>query len=73
MDPFERLAEVTDAVSEAVDAGVPSAGLRRELDLAFAVALDDLSDDEDAFYRLSLVHCYERLMTRLDEYEQLAA
>jgi hypothetical protein len=73
MDAFSRLATVTDRVRRALDGGAPSPQLRRDLDLAFAGALDALEDEDDEVFCQNLVRCYRRLMERLDDYERLAA
>ncbi len=77
MTPPTRLAAVTTEVQRALEHGLPSHELRRDLDVAFAEALDELDAEEpteDALiYRFELVASYGDLVRSLDACEDLAA
>jgi hypothetical protein len=72
MDAFAELARIADEIRLAIDRhplGQALAGLRRDLDLAFARVLDREEDDDR---RDEFVAGYAALCRSLDDLERLA-
>ncbi len=69
-DPFLRLADLADAIRVSLDrdrTGTSLPPLRRDLDLAFAVVLDE---EHDGDRRAEFVSGYRDLMQSLDALER---